>query len=739
MIVRLESNRLSIHSRVDSALQVAQMSLPGGVTSHKQTEVQDPLWGHGQRLEIVHQGGLRCTTITVYENDQFAQLHTTIINGGKEDLDLNKTRIAGLELRVGDKLQGLSTLGTGGMKPIETSEGSFTYTVLADPGSCKGIVLGWLTQLQGVGLMEPVLDETNSTYTVNVSLEFGHYRVKPGAERGTDVLIIGFFQDVRAGLENYGDTLAKAYRIKLPPKPNVYCTWYHRNSSGSGASTEKLLEANAMFAAEQLKPFGLSVMQIDDNWQSYMTNRDVKPRKGPITTFLEANEKFPDGMKFTAVLLKGNGFVPGIWFMPFSGDIHHHAFDKAIFATDAKNGGPFDSKGWSEAPIDSTAPAGEAFLHDRFRRIYDWGYRYFKIDGLHSGAPSLNIYVNRGYDGRPCFADAVIHNPDMTFVQCFRHGMDILHEEAPDVFLLGCTITQNMSAMGESFGMVDAMRVGPDNDRASSGVWKNVLNGPSFAGNLYFLNNRVWYNDPDPWYARSSNPLPKARWMASWQAVSGAINTTSMQYADLEPERLDLIKRTLPTHSLNARPVDILERSMPRIWIVGNERMHIVGLFNDVESKPTVITTSMQKMSLDPSKEYDCFEFWSNRYLGRFKGSLERTVAPASCEVLALREARSYPQVISTSRHITQGLMDVVAEHWDPDAKQLSGTSRVVAGDPYELRVVLPQGFSMTQATCGGTKMELHQEGSLARANFIPEKTTSVEWTMSFSKQAGAK
>ena len=74
------------------------------------------------------------------------------------------------------------------------------------------------------------------------------YLVKSGKERDTDILLIGFFEDGREGLELYGDYLAKAYQIHLPAKPEVYCTWYHRNLSGSGASTEKLLAENADFA-----------------------------------------------------------------------------------------------------------------------------------------------------------------------------------------------------------------------------------------------------------------------------------------------------------------------------------------------------------------------------------------------------------------------------------------------------------------------------------------------------------
>jgi len=49
-------------------------------------------------------------------------------------------------------------------------------------------------------------------------------------------------------------------------------------------------------------------------------------------------------------------------------------------------------------------------------------------------------------------------------------------------------------------------------------------------------------------------------------------------------------------------------------------------------------------------------------------------------------------QVVSTSRHITQGVIDMLEERWDDGKNVLSGRSLVVGGDPYELRIAIPEG-----------------------------------------------
>ena len=56
---------------------------------------------------------------------------------------------------------------------------------------------------------------------------------------------------------------------------------------------------------------------------------------------------------------------------------------------------------------------------------------------------------------------------DGSFDDCLR----LVREAAgPNVFLLGCNIPQNMRSFGGAFGLVDAMRVGPDTGSSRIGA-----------------------------------------------------------------------------------------------------------------------------------------------------------------------------------------------------------------------------------------------------------------------------
>lgn len=742
LVLQISDHEIQLKSRQLTDLNICNIDIPGSMVDFSRILVTDAIWGEGEQIKVRYDTG-RWLTFRLYTGNPFLHIHTLMENSNNYDVEINKLDIASINMTIGNMGTKLNVLGTGGLTSAEASQGSFGYTMLVEPDSRHSILTAWLTQKQGVGLMTPKMDAAKKKYQVKAELEFGNYRVGKKQTRDTDVLLIGLFKDGRDGLELYADHLVKAYQIKLPARPEVYCTWYHRNLNGSGASTEKELVDNARFAKNNLKDFGLSTFQIDDHWQSSMIDgmtyknqhlfmADKKIGNGPLKTFAEANFNYPSGMEAIARDLQKEGFTAGIWFMPFSGDVHNSCFDAEIFAKRSWTGAPYEAVRWSGTCIDATHPAGESFLRKRFRRIYDWGYRYLKVDGLHTGAPSENVYVQRSYQGEPVYGNAQLFDSNKTFVECFRKGLTLLREEASDAFVLGCSATQNMSSFAPAFGLVDAMRVGPDNDKACEGQWNNVTRGADYAGNLYFLNNKVWYNDPDPYYVRESNPLNKARWMVSWQSIAGVMSSTSMQYSHLSAERLDLIKRGLPTHTLNARPVDILENEKPQIWLVGNNHMKVVGLFNWKEKEPVSINYDLLRMGLNETQEYELFDFWGNTYLGKISGRLSQILDPASCKVLAMRTVQPYPQVVSTSRHITQGIVDIEDEQWHSSSRILSGRSRVIKGDKYELRLIVPDGYLIKKAMCENKSMSVLKEGKLLRVSYIPHKTQSVDWIIEF-------
>jgi hypothetical protein len=291
-------------------------------------------------------------------------------------------------------------------------------------------------------------------------------------------------------------------------------------------------------------------------------------------------------------------------------------------------------------------------------------------------------YVNDAYKDDQ-IGNAVLHDPDKTNTEMYRDGLKLVRDAAgPDAFFLSCNTPQNMRVYGGSFGLLDAMRIGPDNGTG----WTALIRGPRYGTRNYFLNGRVWYNDPDPLYVRTALPLNRARLISSWVTISGQLSVSSEAFAALPAERVDLLKRTMPSHGLPARPVDLFERDMPRIWTVnGSDSRLVVGLFN-WEQEDREIDYPLERLGLKSGVEYAAFAYWTNKLIEPLRDRLRFHLPASSSAVIALRAVSNHPQVIGTSRHIMQGLIDLTNEQWRDG--ELSGVSKVVAGDPYELRIL---------------------------------------------------
>jgi hypothetical protein len=227
-------------------------------------------------------------------------------------------------------------------------------------------------------------------------------------------------------------------------------------------------------------------------------------------------------------------------------------------------------------------------------------------------------------------------------------------------------------------------------------------------------------------------------------ALSGQLNLSSEWLPGLPPERLDILKRTMPSHGLKPRPVDLFDEPLPRIWLLSDTRRaprrDVVGLFNWSDTNAT-FDTSLERLGLPANGAYVAFDFWSNELLAPIKDRLNVAVPARSCRILAVRPALDRPQLLSTSRHVTQGIVDVLAEQWNRGRKTLAGRSQVVANDPYELRVVLPatgQPWSVARAELSaadqatGATIRVAETGGLVRVTIHTATSREVGWILRF-------
>jgi hypothetical protein len=718
----------------------------------KVVSIEDSYWGPGRRVLIPHASG-NLDTISLFRDLPFVlfQKH----QGGHSDSFLNSTTPFCFRLNIsGVSWDKLRLNGSCGLRGISKKRvGSYAYMALADPASRRGVVAGWITSERGSGLVFAKLDGGSPVF--DARLDYGGWRSNSEAGAALNMFVLGYFDDARIGLERYADAIAKVNGAAPKPEPSVYCSWYHLFRG----VRESSFMSNAALAAKSLGPYGLSVAQIDDGWQE-----GAKKRSTPKKIFLKANSQFPGGMKAVAGKVVETGLTAGLWYMPFAGDADDPWFaDKqSLFAM--KDGKPFNAK-WGGNPFDLSKPEALDFVRNMASTICrKWGYGYIKIDGLWTGMVTRQKYINTAYSP-DAFGEAVLSNPAVSHVDAYRRGLRAVREGAgKDVYILGCNTQQNMRTLAASFGLVDGMRIGPDNGACYPGT----LRGPIFGGRFYFLHRRVWNNDPDPVYVSSSVLLGDARMLSSWVAVSGQMVTFSEDLSKLPKDRLDMLRHIIPSHSLKPRPADYFSTPCPRIWTLkkgeGESARFVVGYFNwgngertrrgkkvkapgdiTVEPCPEDFSYDLKWIGVDPGKNVKVvgYEYWTNKFIAPFAGKLSWSVPSRDARVFSLRPFAGHPVVVSTSRHVTQGVVDIAEEEWDAGKRVLRGKSLVVGGDPYEIRVAAfgPDGkpmectgvsVSAADSAAGVGIKTVSRDGWKLRLLITSPKSRAVEWRISF-------
>ena len=211
-------------------------------------------------------------------------------------------------------------------------------------------------------------------------------------------------------------------------------------------------------------------------------------------------------------------------------------------------------------------------------------------------------------------------------------------------------------------------------------------------------------------------------------------------FRDLPAQTLRDLARTFPypaERRPSARPIDAFicdAGQHPRVYhYAADPDRHQLTLYNNaLPTREAAISVPLAgepadgAMALDPAAQYHVYDFWNNEYVGKLKGAdtLTRTLRPGEAQMLSVRRAQEHPQVISTNRHITQGLLDLSDVKWN--GSTLSGKAKVVAGDPFEIVIALNGHRPDT--------LKPTPDGRLATLRLERPADETVEWSVTFRK-----
>jgi alpha-galactosidase len=511
-------------------------------------------------------------------------------------------------------------------------------------------------------------------------------------------------------------------------EPWTYSPW---NRSAAGwtswfAYRDRITEADVHAAvdaiAERLAPFGYEYVQIDDGFQRLPI--------GVPENWLNTNGKFPSGLKGMRDYITSHGLQPGLWTNTTFADSAWAATHPRYFVR-SPDGKPAQGN-WVGFVMDGANPATmRDLVLPVYRQLRAQGWQYFKVDALrHLRYEGYNshaaFYSERGVDRVAVYR---------SFVQQIR---DVIGRET---FLLA-----SWGPRPELVGIIDATRLGND--------------GFGYGGFSQFnsFNNVVWRNDPDHIEISRSDGYRST----TITSLTGSLLMLTDRPEVYRTDRVEAARRTAPVlFTVPGQVYDIDPSRTSRLFMVEHEvsgsgprpfeadqrlqqTLYQLDIARPFERWTVLARTSgapdtlrVTDLGLFAGRDYVAFDFWKKRFLGAFRDTLfAGAIDPDfQVQVVCLRERLSHPQLLATNRHVSCGGVDLESVNWNGEA--LSGISRVVAGDDYELYLTEPDGWTAESVDAADAEALLgERRDQWRRVTMRGARTGQLTWTIRYRHQS---
>ena len=476
--------------------------------------------------------------------------------------------------------------------------------------------------------------------------------------------------------------LANKFNIKYSPlnrnrtfntPPMGWMTWY---AVKFDACEEKVLK-NAKWQAENLKDYGANSIWIDWEW----CHKDFEGgREDETDNCRPDKQKYPRGLDYVASEIKKLGLVPCLW---LGLAVEPRLCD---FMKENPEVVLAEYKWWcGKYFYDFSHPKYlNEFLPQALKNVRKWGYEAFKLDTITQGK-----IINEKHHAK-------LYNPNLTQMDLQRNFAKTARKNlGEDCYMLCCAAETDGDILWAS-DIFDAARIGGD-----IFSWKSFINnGVVRALRYYPLHNNQFVADCDNLVLREEfNDITQAASRVYFVSMLGMPVTFGDEFDALDQARINLLKSALPV--LDVHPMDIqrqteFDKILKMNLVIEKEwdSYNILNVFNKNEQANSATINIQNDLDVDAGK-YLVFDYTKDKFIGLVESEFDVEFDANESRVFSIRKVLGRPQIISTSRHITQGAAEIEKCEWSEKDKKLLIKAKLIKDAEYVITLFVPEGYSI--------------------------------------------